>query len=109
MCREWFRLKKRILGDYMKTILNVLLAVSVISLACGKKKDGDTGSIKVGFSNAGSSSLALLPAGSSGTITDKNDIYARLAYPATTYATKLVQIYLSEDVDPVTLSNKGEN
>ena len=84
-----------------------VVSAALIIVACGKKKD-DMGNVKFSLAN-GTASLALAstPAGSTGTVT-VTDGRTMAAYEATTWALKLIQVYLVEDVGGDGWSNSGQ-
>lgn len=92
--------------------LAVLLTPFVIFMfSCKKKNDDNDGSMAnatVALSNDTSALTGLTaPTGSNGTVVEHGETY--LAYPATTYSTKFVQIYLVEDLAADGESNEGNS
>jgi hypothetical protein len=79
--------------------------IALATAACGKKTD--LGKVQVSLSNSsGSASLALTPEGSTGTVVVQ-DGRSLAAYQATSWALKIISIYLVEDVSGDGWTNVG--
>ena len=91
--------------------LVAMVMIGSIATACGKKDNGSgkVGSAVVAFENGTSAGLSLVdfPKGSTGTVVEHGSTY--LTWPASTLGTKMVQIYLVEDVGGDGWDNVGQN
>jgi hypothetical protein len=92
----------------LRTMVGPLSSLSLILAMIGCAEDeAEVGSVKIAFTNNETTALKLaeLPTGSSGIYSQHGE--DTLAYPASTFATKMVQIYLVGDVAEDGWSNLG--